>query len=225
MLKIKNIKKAFGSTTILANVSCEAAPGKLTILEGKNGAGKSTLFNLIAGIIHQDEGEILLQDVNIGTMSGLRRASLIALLKQDPKASSVSELSILDNFALALLKGKSSALTLATPAKTSRLIHDHVANLTITVADFNKPIGMLSGGQRQIIAFAMATIVTPKLLLLDEPTAALDEESSHLLMTLIKQFAARLQIPAVMISHDHELNRKYADEIFILSGGAVEKLS
>ncbi len=100
----------------------------------------------------------------------------------------------------------------------------HFDELGLTyVDDLDKPLAQFSGGQRQMLAFALATMIKPGLLLLDEPTAALDEHSGEILMELVKRFLTKWQIPAIMISHDHELNRRYADAIFVLRDGILHE--
>lgn len=223
MLRSINIKKGFNSRQVLKGVCFDAPNSKLTVLEGKNGAGKSTLFNIISGIERQDSGQIWLQDVDISQKGAIERAKQIGILKQDPKSSSVPSLSIADNLALARLKNKRSALLPAVTNETKQAIITHLKELSLPFEnDLARPMDTLSGGQRQILAFAMVTITKPDLLLLDEPTAALDEKSSHKLMELIKHFVKRWNIPALMISHDHDLNDQYADKIIVLNEGIIE---
>lgn len=223
MLNIIGIKKRFGANTILSDVSFDAGNGLLTILEGENGAGKSTLFNILSGNIFAEEGKILLHNVDISPMSALKRSSILALLKQDPKASSSPALTVLENCALAWLKEKKASLKMALRADVKEQIILHLNALELNYEHLlDRRMGELSGGQRQIFAFAMATMIKPRLLLLDEPTAALDEKSSHLLMRLIKSLVAKWHIPAVMISHDHALNKHYGDALRVLKNGVIQ---
>jgi putative ABC transport system ATP-binding protein len=222
MLKICGITKSFGEHSVLAGVDFSAEDGLLTILEGQNGAGKSTLFNILSGTLSPDKGSICLDDFDIAAISARDRAAFMAVLKQDPKTSSSPTLSVFENCALANLKNRSATLALALRESVRHQIIQHLSSLEL---DFTKhldrPMGELSGGQRQILAFAMATMIKPRLLLLDEPSAALDEKSSHLLMRLIKRLISQWQIPAVMISHDHGLNQNYGDKIKILENGVI----
>lgn len=225
MLKIINLKKSFAEHEILKGVNLEAPKGKLTILEGQNGAGKSTLFNILVGNLSADEGHIILEDQDITTQIAIKRASKIAILKQDPKASSAPSLSILENCALALLKSKRPGLNYALKEDIKTQIKTHIKNLGLNYDHaWDKAMGTLSGGQRQIVAFAMATMYKPELLLLDEPTAALDDASTHLLMKLVKKLITTWNIPAVMISHDHALNQTYGDKIVLLKSGHCEEI-
>lgn len=220
MLKISHIKKSFDNQEILRDASFEAHKGQLTILEGQNGAGKSTLFNILLGVILPDEGNIYLGSKDIGYTSALERSHDIAILKQDPKASSAPVMNIWENCALALLKNKRASFRHALRPAIKESIKNHMTNLQIDYERYlDKPLGNLSGGQRQILAFAMATINKPRLLLLDEPTAALDDKSSHQLMSLIKKLVSDWDIPALMISHDHALNQAYAHAIVVLQDG------
>lgn len=222
MLKVNNIKKAFYGNTILGGISFTALKKKLTILEGQNGAGKSTLFNIISGVLPADEGEIFINDTDVTLLNAQKRANYIGILKQDPKSSSVPSLSIADNMVLAGLKKKTSSLKKALTQQKRQEILEHLRYLKLSFENLDQPMGMLSGGQRQILAFAMLTFKRPDLILLDEPTAALDEESSHKLMMLIKYFVDKWDIPALMISHDHELNKKYGDNILVLKDGLIK---
>jgi len=222
MLKISNIKKSFADHIILHRVSFEAPNSCLTILEGQNGAGKSTLFNILTGNLMPDAGEIFLDQQNITHDSAHERAHNIAILKQDPKASSWAHLSVLENCALALLKNKKAGLRYALNAQTQEYIKKHIDSLELNYDNlWHKQVGMLSGGQRQVLAFAMATMYKPNLLLLDEPSAALDDKSSNLLMRLIKKLITNWNIPAVMISHDYALNKNYGDKIIELKDGHI----
>lgn len=222
MLNIIGIKKSFNDNPILCDVSFDALDGQLTILEGENGAGKSTLFNILSGTILQDQGSLMLGLLDIGHMPALKRSSLMAVLKQDPKASSSPALTVMENCALSWLKERRAGLSLALRKEVKEKILLHLDNLELHLTHLlERPMGELSGGQRQIFAFAMATMVKPHLLLLDEPTAALDEKSSHLLLRLIKRLIAQWQIPAVMISHDHAINKRYGDALKVLKEGKI----
>lgn len=220
MLKVSHIKKSFDEQIILRDVSFEAHRGKLTILEGQNGAGKSTLFNLLVGILSPDQGKIYLGDKDLSKLSALERSRDIAILKQDPKASSLPSMSLWENCAFALLKNKNSNFKNALSIETKTQIINHLEQLQIDYKQLlDKPLGKLSGGQRQILAFAMATCNRPQLLLLDEPSAALDDRSSQQLMKLVKKLISAWDIPALMISHDHALNQSYGDAIILLKDG------
>ncbi len=224
MLTITNIKKSFGDNAVLVDINLEAQEGALTVIEGKNGAGKSTLFNILCGLVDADAGTIMLNDVAMHGLSAINRAPYLAIIRQDPGASSVLTFSLLDNFALAMLKGRRAQLTYARNAKTIERAHAHLLELGLDFArDLQKPLRDFSGGQRQIIAFAMATLHHPSLLLLDEPTAALDEHAAITLMETVKRLIARFNIPAIMISHDHDINKRYADAIYLLADGHLRR--
>lgn len=220
-LQVTHIRKSFDQTEVLRDVTFRAECKELTILEGQNGAGKSTLFHVIAGSMTADGGEILLGSCDIGRMSALLRSHYLAVLQQDPKAGTIPSLTVMENLLLAWLKNRRPSLKKANDEEARSRIRHHLEDLGLAIASLDGKVSDLSGGQRQIIAFAMATLVRPRALLLDEPTAALDDESCHTLMKLVKRKVVEWQIPAVMISHDHDLNRLYGDKTLLLRRGEI----
>lgn len=223
MLKVTHIKKSFSAQKVLLDVNLLAMAQELTIVEGQNGAGKSTLFNILSGELSADGGTIELGGVDIVQQSALERSQFFGVLIQDPKRSTVSTLTIKENCALALLKHQRATLRTAVNQGALAKIIEHLETLGIDLVHrLDERLENLSGGQRQILAFAMATINRPKVLLLDEPTAALDEKSSHLLLGLVKKLIKDWQIPALMISHDKALNQAYGDKIVFLKDGVIQ---
>jgi len=224
MLSINKIKKAFAEKLILKDITFQAKEGELTIIEGKNGAGKSTLFAIIAGQIMADEGSIKLKDLDLVKIPAIKRAKFLSILHQDPNASSISSFSIKDNLILASLKSRRASLKSISTDEYEKMVKSHLEDLGLSdfIHDTHRSMSDLSGGQRQILSFAMATLDRPEFLLLDEPTAALDEKSSHFLMKLIKRLITLWNIPAVMISHDHALNREHGDSFLTLIEGKIE---
>lgn len=219
MLRIINLKKSYPSKIILNNVNLEAHPGQLTIVEGKNGAGKSTLLALLSGALKPDEGVILLDDMGMNDFS-----DSITHFHQDPKHSCALSLTVMENLVLFLMKSHPATFRRALRKEMKDKALNHLNFLGLEYDHFlDTPMGQLSGGQRQILAFAMATINKPKLILFDEPTAALDEATSHVLMQLIKKLLTLWRIPAIMISHDHGLNQSYGDTILTLAHGKITK--
>lgn len=225
MLNVTSIKKRFNDRYILRDINFHAAKGSLTIIEGKNGAGKSTLFDILCGTLASDEGTIHLGTTHFSALSAIERAKRLAILRQDPTTSSVLNFSVLENCALFLLKHGRACLTDATGNNIRQQAHAHLTRLHLdyATADLTKTLAHFSGGQRQMLAFAFATIAQPELLLLDEPTAALDESAAVTMMELITNFIAQWNIPAVMISHDHDLNRRFSNEILVLQDGILHR--
>lgn len=220
MLNVLNIHKSFNGQEVLKGINLRANNGELTIVEGQNGAGKSTLFSVLSGAIKQEFGTIDLSGQDISNKSAMERSKILSVLVQDPKQSSVGSLTVLENCALALLKNQRAGFKSALNCKDA--VIKHLVHLKIDYQELLiKKLQDLSGGQRQMFAFAMATINRPQMLLLDEPTAALDEKSAKALMELVKILIKDWQIPGLMISHDRALNQAFADRITYLEGGQL----
>ena len=209
MLKLDDICLTFHPGTVnekqaLKNLSLHLNAGDFVTILGSNGAGKSTLFNTIAGTFLPDSGTITLDGRDITKLPDYRRSKQIGRLFQDPLKGTAPHMTIEENLALAYLR--------ATPTKSPCSMvskHDQeefrekLAMLNLGLEDrMNQPVGLLSGGQRQALTLLMATLVTPKLLLLDEHTAALDPATAELVLELTKKIVAENRITCMMITHN-----------------------
>ena len=205
MLKLTKVSKTFNPGTVnerraLSKLSLELLDGDFVTIIGANGAGKSTLFNAICGSFYPDEGTIELGGRDITFMPEHKRAKRIGRLFQDPMRGSAPDMSIEENLAMAL--GRGSWFT--TISKADReLFRERLSRLGMGLEDrLRQPVGLLSGGQRQALTLLMATINPPKLLLLDEHTAALDPGTAEKVLELTKQIVAENHLTCLMITHN-----------------------
>jgi putative tryptophan/tyrosine transport system ATP-binding protein len=207
MLDVQHITKTFFPGTInevraLKDVSLSIPSGSFTAIIGTNGSGKSTLLNAIAGSFFADSGQIKLDGHNIGNWPEYKRARLIGRVFQNPFAGTAAEMTIAENIVLAMNRGKSRPLTTAVTKKLRLEISDKVAMLRMGLENrLDNPIGTLSGGQRQALTLLMASWLRPKLLLLDEHTAALDPKSAAKVAELTKQIIEQENLTALMVTH------------------------
>lgn len=205
MLDVRNITLTFNPGTTdekraLDDLSLHAEHGDFISIIGANGAGKSTLFNAIAGSFLTDSGEILLDGEDITLMPEHKRAKRIGRLFQDPMRGSAPGMTIEENLALAA--GTGGWLSHVSRAEKQRF-RDRVALLGMGLEDrMRQPVGLLSGGQRQALTLMMATFHPPKLLLLDEHTAALDPGTAEKVLTLTKQIVQENGLTCLMITHN-----------------------
>ncbi|MGN1276538.1 MAG: ABC transporter ATP-binding protein [Floccifex sp.] len=205
MLRIESISKTFNPGTInekkaLEELSLHLKKGDFTTIIGSNGAGKSTLFNAICGNFLTDTGSIYLDGQDITFEPQFKRAKNIGHLYQDPNKGSAPGMTILENLALAAGKGG----WLSHISKNDkRVFKEQLARLDLGLEDrLNQPVGLLSGGQRQALTLLMATYNPPKLLLLDEHTAALDPQTAKKVLNLTKEIVKEHQITTLMITHN-----------------------
>lgn len=205
MLNIEHISKTFDPGTVnekkaLTDLSLHLAPGDFVTIIGSNGAGKSTLFNAISGKFFTDSGRITLDGQDITFVPDYIRAKSIGQLFQDPMKGSAHAMTIEENLALAA--GKGGWLSHVTRAER-KFFREKVAELDLGLEDrMDHPVGLLSGGQRQALTLLMATLVTPKLLLLDEHTAALDPATAEKVLNLTRKIVAENGITCLMITHN-----------------------
>lgn len=210
MLQLENVSKTFNPGTVnekkaLTQVSLHMAPGDFATIVGSNGAGKSTLFNAIAGSFIPDEGSVTLEGADITFAPEYRRSRVIGRLFQDPLKGTAPSMTIEENLALAYLRTTTSqrAFFSRISRREKEQFRERLALLDMGLEDrMKQPVGLLSGGQRQALTLLMATLVTPKLLLLDEHTAALDPATADKVLELTKSIVAENRITCLMITHN-----------------------
>lgn len=224
MLKLNNISKTFNPGTVnektaLSGLSLDVHDGDFITIIGANGAGKSTLFNAVAGSFFTDSGSIELDGKDITFMPEHKRARSIGRLFQDPMRGSAPGMSIEENLAMAAKNGGwFSHITKADRA----MFREKLALLDMGLEDrLTQPVGLLSGGQRQALTLLMATIVPPKLLLLDEHTAALDPGTAEKVLELTKSIVANDKITCMMITHNMQSALDLGNRTLMMDKGNI----
>lgn len=224
MLKLNNISKTFNPGTVnektaLSGLTLDVHDGDFITIIGANGAGKSTLFNAIAGSFYTDSGSIELDGRDITFMPEHKRARMIGRLFQDPMRGSAPGMSIEENLAMAAKSGgRFSHITKADRA----MFREKLALLDMGLEDrLTQPVGLLSGGQRQALTLLMATVVPPKLLLLDEHTAALDPGTAEKVLELTKSIVAKDNITCMMITHNMQSALDLGNRTLMMDKGNI----
>lgn len=229
MLKIQNISKTFNPGTVnekkaLNQVSLELAAGDFATIVGSNGAGKSTLFNAITGAFFVDEGQILLDGEDITYCKEHIRSKVIGHLFQDPLKGTAPHMTIEENMALAYLRAStaSHAFFSRITGKEKQKFREQLSLLDMGLEDrMKQPVGLLSGGQRQALTLLMATMVTPKILLLDEHTAALDPATAEKVLELTKNIIAQRQITCLMVTHNMHQALELGNRTLMMDAGSI----
>jgi len=225
-LSIQSLTKRFEAGTVneklaLDHLSLEVPAGQFVTVLGANGSGKSTLFNAILGRTLPDSGKILLGDEDITRQKDYKRALNIGCLYQNPLRGTAPNMTIEENLALAYTR-KASRSFFAVNRKDNAYFRDLLSTLHMGLEDRMKTkMGLLSGGQRQAASLLMATVAQPKLLLLDEHTAALDPGAAEQVMAVTGQIVARDKITTLMITHDMDYALSMGSRTILLSGGKI----
>ncbi len=229
MLTLTSVSKTFNPGTVnektaLSNLSLTLEHGDFVTIVGSNGAGKSTLFNAIAGDFYVDSGSIRLDGQDITFQPAYRRSRVIGRLFQDPMRGTAPHMSIEENMALAYLRaGKSRRAFFSRVSKAHKArCLDPLAKLDMGLEDrMRQPVGLLSGGQRQALTLLMATTVPPKLLLLDEHTAALDPETAEKVLRLTREIVSQSRITCLMITHNLQSALELGNRTLMMDGGRI----
>ena len=229
MLKLTNIRKVFNAGTVnektaLDGVSLTVNDGDFATIIGSNGAGKSTLFNCIGGSFIADEGSIFLDDRDITYVPEYRRAQQIGRLFQDPMKGTAPHMTIEENLALAYLRvaKKKNSVFSRISGKERAMFREKLALLHMGLEDhMRQPVGLLSGGQRQALTLLMATLVPPKILLLDEHTAALDPATADKVLELTKKVVEEHHLACLMITHNMQSALALGNRTLMMDGGRI----
>lgn len=227
MLKIQALHKVFNENTINENkvfsdFSLKVNKGDFISIIGSNGAGKSTLLNIISGTIECDEGEILLDGKDVSRDSEYKRSREIGRVFQNPSLGIAPNMTILENLALADNKGKTYGLSFGVNKKRIEYYKELLKEVDLGLEDklYNK-VSLLSGGQRQALTLLMAMMSKPKLLLLDEHTAALDPKTSIKIMEITEKIVEDTGITTLMITHNLNQAIKTGNRLLMMHGGKV----
>ena len=227
MLKIRHLTKTFFPNTpnevlALRGIDLEIPEGCFAAIIGTNGSGKSTLLNAVAGTFIPDRGEIRIADQEITQWPEHRRASLIGRVFQNPFAGTAAEMTIAENIAMAMRRGCRRGLGLALRRSARDEIGTRVRTLHLGLEDrLDNPIGTLSGGQRQALTLLMATWLRPRLLLLDEHTAALDPKSAAQVAELTLEIIRREKLTALMVTHSMQQAVQLPEHIIMMHRGQI----
>ena len=227
MLDIQNISKTFNPGTInekkaLSNLSLHLAPGDFVTVIGGNGAGKSTMLNAIAGVWPVDEGRILLDGQDITALPEHKRASLIGRVFQDPMMGTAPNMQLEENLALAKRRGDKRGLRWGVTKLERADYHELLKTLGLGLEDrLTAKVGLLSGGQRQAVTLLMAALKQPKLLLLDEHTAALDPATAAKVLELSDRIVNENNLTALMITHNMTDAIQHGNRLIMMNEGRI----
>ncbi len=227
MLEIRQLSKTFNAGTAnelraLQGIDLMVEEASFVIVVGTNGSGKSTLLNAIAGTFPVDSGTIRVDGVDVTAWPEHRRAGLIGRVFQNPFSGTAPSMTVAENLVLATRRGRARGLGWAPPAGTRSDLRDRVRWLNMGLEDrLDNPIGSLSGGQRQALTLLMASWVKPKLLLLDEHTAALDPKSADQVIRLSQEIVSRDRLTTVTVTHSMAQATHLGDRLVMMHRGRV----
>lgn len=227
MLEIKGVYKVFYKGTVnekmvLRNVGLSLDEGDFVTLIGSNGAGKSTLLNCIAGVHPLDMGSITIDNVNVTKMLEHSRASLLGRVFQDPMMGTISNMSIEENLAFAYRRGRRRTLKWGITQKEQEDYKKLLGTLDLGLENrLNDTVGLLSGGQRQALTFLMATLKKPKLLLLDEHTAALDPSTAEKILSLSDKVIHENNLTTLMVTHNMRHAIRHGNRLIMMHNGQI----
>ena len=227
MLHINNVSKTFNKGTInekkaLSNLQLHLNPGDFCTVIGGNGAGKSTMLNAVAGVWPVDEGRIILDGDDITALPEHKRAYLIGRVFQDPMMGTAPNMQLEENLALALRRGQKRGLGWGVTKAEKELYREKLSTLGLGLEDrMTVKVGLLSGGQRQAVTLLMASLVEPKLLLLDEHTAALDPATAAKVLELSDKIIRENNLTAMMITHNMSDAIKHGNRLIMMNQGRI----
>lgn len=227
MLKIKGVHKTFNPGTInekkaLCGIDLTLEDGDFVTVIGGNGAGKSTLLNMITGVYPVDCGTIEIDGIDVTKLPEHKRAKYLGRVFQDPMTGTAADMQIDENLAIAARRGKIKTLRNGVTAKEKTQFKDVLKRLDLGLETrLTSKVGLLSGGQRQAVTLLMATLKKPKLLLLDEHTAALDPQTASKVLNLTDELISADKITTIMITHNMKDAIKYGNRLIMMNNGTI----
>lgn len=227
MLEVNGIHKIFNMGTVnekhaLTGVNLMLKPGDFVTVIGGNGAGKSTLLNCVAGVYTVDKGSILIDKADVTRLSEHRRAGVIGRVFQDPMMGTAANMGIEENLAMAYRRGKIRSLWWGISNKERQQYREFLSHLDLGLENrMTAKVGLLSGGQRQALTLLMATLKTPKILLLDEHTAALDPKTADKVLKLSEKLVKESNLTTMMVTHNMRHAIQYGNRLIMMHEGNI----
>ncbi|MCB0633963.1 MAG: ATP-binding cassette domain-containing protein [Saprospiraceae bacterium] len=227
MIELKNISKTFNRGEInevqaLQNIDLHIAEGTFLVLVGSNGSGKTTLLNVISGALTPSRGQIIFKGKEVTNLPEHKRSAWVARVFQDPLGGTAPDLSILDNFRLAALRTRSKGLRIGINEGFKQKVRDTIAELGLGLEDqLQQPMGTLSGGQRQALTLLMSVMDHTDILLLDEPTAALDPNAAAVVLRTAQKIIRRYRLTTIMITHNLSESLQYGNRLIQMNRGKI----
>ena len=227
MLEIKSVYKTFNPGTVnekraLNGIDLTLNEGDFVTVIGGNGAGKSTMLNMIAGVYPVDSGKIIIDGQDVTKLPEFKRAKFLGRVFQDPMNGTAADMQILENLALASRRGKFRTLAPGVSKKEKAGYIELLISLDLGLETrLTSKVGLLSGGQRQAITLLMATLKKPKLLLLDEHTAALDPKTAHKVLELTTQIVEKDNLTTIMITHNMKDALAIGNRLIMMNEGKI----
>lgn len=227
MLELTNITKTFNPGTItekkaLRGINLKLEDGDFVTVIGGNGAGKSTLLNLIAGVHYADTGSIVLDDMNLTGKPEYVRAKYLGRVFQDPMMGTAANMGIEENLAMAYRRGKKRGLSWYIKSEERDLYREKLALLDLGLENrMQAKVGLLSGGQRQALTLLMSCLQKPRLLLLDEHTAALDPKTAKKVLELTEEFVNQDHLTTFMVTHNMKDAIRYGNRLIMMMDGKI----
>jgi putative ABC transport system ATP-binding protein len=229
MIELQHITKVFNrdevnEVTALRDVNLEVADGEFLVLIGANGSGKTTVLNIISGAIFPSSGTVIINGNDVTALPEHQRSRWVARVFQDPLGGTAPELSILDNFRLAALRTQRKTLKIGIDDAFKKSVREHIAVLGLGLENkIQQPMGTLSGGQRQALTLLMSVMDDTDILLLDEPTAALDPRSAEVVMQTAQKIIREYKLTTIFITHNLSDALQYGDRLIQMKNGSVER--
>ncbi len=227
MLYLNNVKKTFNAGTInekkaLCGVQLHLNPGDFVTIIGGNGAGKSTTLNAVAGVWPIDSGEIIIDGVNVNKLSEHQRAKYLGRVFQDPMTGTAAPMEIQENLAIAARRGDRRTLKWGISRKEKEYFRELLKVLDLGLEDrMTAKVGLLSGGQRQALTLLMASLKKPKILLLDEHTAALDPKTAAKVLEISDKLIAENNLTAMMVTHNMKDAIAHGNRLIMMHEGRI----
>lgn len=227
MLRLQNISITFNEDTpdekrALQSINLELAKGDFVTVIGSNGAGKSTLMNAISGNISPDTGNVFINEKQVVHLPEYKRSTFIGRVFQDPMSGTSPSMTIKENLAMAYTRDKKRKLKPGVTAKRKTMFKEYLATLNLGLEDrLSAKVGLLSGGERQALSLLMATFTEPKILLLDEHTAALDPARAELITKLTHDVVEKFELTTLMVTHNMQQALDLGNRLIMMDKGQI----